>query len=230
MLLPIYHTRLTLSATTTLDSSNSSPKPISCLNPRFQTPKTPQLLSKSAIQRITEKLQYLGYVSPDVDHGRPELGPNSPGDIFVSRPPPAGRVGHTIDGSWTSPDHPLPLPGAGPAFANFFKIKREMDDEARRGRGSRPPPAPFLAEVTVPAAELRRLRAAGIRLEKRLKVGRAGITEGIVNGIHERWRRSELVKIKCEDMCKMNMKRTHDTLEVILSPSSFSFLCPTPSF
>lgn len=89
--------------------------------------------------------------------------------------------------------------------------------------GSRPPPAPFLAEVTIPAAELRRLRAAGIRLEKRLKVGRAGITEGIVNGIHERWRRSELVKIKCEDMCKMNMKRTHDTLEVSISPLRFHF-------
>lgn len=73
---------------------------------------------------------------------------------------------------------------------------------------------PTVAELTIPAEELKRLRSEGIRLQKRLKVGKAGITEGIVNGIHERWRRSELVKIKCEDLCRMNMKRTHEILEV----------------
>ncbi|KAK1297410.1 hypothetical protein QJS10_CPB15g01781 [Acorus calamus] len=46
-----------------------------------------------------------------------------------------------------------------------------------------------------------------------MKVGKAGVTEGIVNGIHERWRRSELVKIKCDDLCRFNMKRTHEILE-----------------
>ena len=72
----------------------------------------------------------------------------------------------------------------------------------------------MVAELMIPAEELKRLRSEGIRLQKRLKVGKAGITEGIVNGIHERWRRSELVKIKCEDLCRMNMKRTHEILEV----------------
>lgn len=72
----------------------------------------------------------------------------------------------------------------------------------------------MLAEVMIPAKELRRLRNVGISIDKKLKVGKPGITEGIVNGIHERWRRSELVKIKCEDLCRMNMKRTHEILEV----------------
>lgn len=74
----------------------------------------------------------------------------------------------------------------------------------------------MVAELTIPPEELKRLRREGVRLAKRLKVGKAGITEGIVNGIHERWRRSELVKIKCEDLCRMNMKRTHEILEVCL--------------
>ncbi|KAL0343956.1 UNVERIFIED_CONTAM: CRM-domain containing factor CFM2, chloroplastic [Sesamum angustifolium] len=65
----------------------------------------------------------------------------------------------------------------------------------------------------LPKDELRRLRSIGIGLTKKLKVGKAGITEGIVNGIHERWRRSELVKITCEDICRLNMKRTHELLE-----------------
>lgn len=73
---------------------------------------------------------------------------------------------------------------------------------------------PTLAELTLAPAELRRLRTLGLELKKKLKVGKAGITEGIVNGIHERWRRTEVVKIECEDICRMNMKRTHELLEV----------------
>lgn len=73
---------------------------------------------------------------------------------------------------------------------------------------------PSLAELTLPAGELRRLRSEGIRLTKKIKIGKAGVTEGIVNGIHERWRTTEVVKIFCEDISGMNMKRTHDVLEV----------------
>lgn len=73
---------------------------------------------------------------------------------------------------------------------------------------------PALAEMSLSAAELRRLRTVGIELKKKVRVGKAGITEGIVNGIHENWRRSEVVKLVCEDLCRLNMKRTHDLLEV----------------
>ena len=57
-----------------------------------------------------------------------------------------------------------------------------------------------------------------------------------MNGIHERWRRSEVVKIVCEDICRMNMKRTHDLLEVSLhfsnydSSVSYSFVLVTPTY
>ena len=44
-----------------------------------------------------------------------------------------------------------------------------------------------------------------IHLQK-LKIGKAGITEGIVNGIHERWRRTVLVKIVYEDLSRLNMR------------------------
>lgn len=76
--------------------------------------------------------------------------------------------------------------------------------------------APTLAELSLGKGELRRLTTIGIGPRKKLKIGKAGITEGIVNGIHENWRRSEVVKIVCEDLCRMNMKRTHDMLEVRL--------------
>lgn len=87
-------------------------------------------------------------------------------------------------------------------------IKERIEERKKRER------VPTLAELNLPEEELRRLRTLGIRLQKKLKVGKAGITEGIVNGIHERWRRYEVVKIRCEDLCRMNMKRTHELLEM----------------
>lgn len=72
---------------------------------------------------------------------------------------------------------------------------------------------PTLAELTLRPAELRRLTTVGIRMNQKLKIGKAGVTEGIVNGIHERWRSEEVVKLACEDVWKLNMKRTHDLLE-----------------
>lgn len=73
---------------------------------------------------------------------------------------------------------------------------------------------PTLAELTLPREEVRRLRRLGIEFKKKLKVGKAGVTEGIVNGIHERWRNSEVVKLFVEDVWRLNMQRTHDLLEV----------------
>lgn len=100
------------------------------------------------------------------------------------------------------------------------KRKRE-DGVKQRKREER---APTLAELSLPEEELRRLQGIGIRLKRKLKIGKAGVTEGIVNTIHEQWRRSEVVKIVCEDLCRLNMKRTHDLLEVWFLISDFNCL------
>ncbi|KAL2520334.1 CRM family member 2 [Forsythia ovata] len=131
------------------------------------------------------------------------------------------RVGHTLDQSWSTPENPVPVPvpGSGNAIQSFHELRhgvfKEKEEDRLRIRGEENGgKAPSLAELTLPEEELRRLRSIGIGLKKKLNVGKAGITEGIVNGIHERWRHSELVKIKCEDICRLNMKRTHNLLEV----------------
>lgn len=87
-----------------------------------------------------------------------------------------------------------------------------MDEEKRLVK-KKEVKVPTLAEFKLSRSELKRLTKIGVSLKKRLNVGKAGITEGIVNGIHERWRHAEVVKIRCEDICKLNMKRTHDLLE-----------------
>ncbi|KAK2971209.1 hypothetical protein RJ640_029887, partial [Escallonia rubra] len=177
-------------------------------------------LPQSAIQRIAEKLRSLGYIEDNNDKQPPQtLNSGSPGEIFVPLPNqlPKHRVGHTFDPSWSTPENPVPEPGSGTAIRRYNELRREVWKEkkaerARRGAGEEEA-VPTLAELKLPPGELRRLRKVGIGLDKRLKIGKAGITEGIVNGIHERWRKAELVKIRCEDMSRLNMKRTHDLLE-----------------
>ena len=126
---------------------------------------------------------------------------------------PKQKVGYTIDESWSLPENPVPEPGTGGVITRFYELKQEVKREKKLARKEEER-APTLAELTLPEEELRRLKTIGIQIRKKLKVGKAGITEGIVNGIHERWRRAEVVKIRCEDICKLNMKRTHDILEV----------------
>lgn len=193
-----------------------------------------ETLPQSAIQRIAEKLRSLGYVEESSNNAQRETsnpGPNSPGEIFVPLPThlPKYRIGHTLDPSWSTPENPVPEPGSGIAIQRFHELRRGVLEEEekerirKRDEGKRDI-SPSLAELKLPEEELRRLRSIGIGLKKKLKLGKAGITEGIVNGIHERWRRTEMVKITCEDICRLNMKRTHELLEVyILLNSNFFY-------
>lgn len=185
-----------------------------------------QRLPESAIRRIADKLRSLGYVDDNggnQQHSPPEQTlSTSPGEIFVPLPNrlPKYRVGHTLDPSWSTPENPVPEPGSGTAIRRYHELRREVWKEKKEEKikrriegNSESENVPTMAELKLPLEELRRLRGVGIAIKQKLKIGKAGITEGIVNGIHERWRRTELVKIVCEDMSRLNMKRTHDLLE-----------------
>ncbi|KAI3954068.1 hypothetical protein MKW98_017892 [Papaver atlanticum] len=180
-----------------------------------------ETVSKTAIERIAEKLRNLGYIEDNKKNPEHKINNHTgtAGEIFLpfTQKLPKQRVGYTIDTSWSTPENPVPRPGSGNAISRFRELKRQVVKERRVERDEneklREEKVPTLAELSIPQHELRRIRKVGVELKKKLKVGVAGITEGIVNGIHERWRRSEVVKIKCEDLSKLNMKRTHDLLE-----------------
>ncbi|XP_058186255.1 CRM-domain containing factor CFM2, chloroplastic isoform X2 [Rhododendron vialii] len=197
MLLPLFNCNYQSSSS--LLPISSFPKPL--LRPKFlllrpSASADTQTVPDSAIKRIADKLRSLGYVEDD-DRNKPPtqtLDPTTnaaPGEVFIPLPNqlPKHRVGHTIDTSWSAPE----------------KSKKKGEERGER--------VPTLAELTMPREEVRRLRRLGIELKKKLKVGKAGVTEGIVNGIHERWRNSEVVKLFVEDVWRLNMQRTHDLLE-----------------
>ncbi|XP_050224247.1 CRM-domain containing factor CFM2, chloroplastic isoform X2 [Mercurialis annua] len=184
-----------------------------------------QTRTHSAIQRIAEKLRSLGYTTeqnpkPKTLNSTTEAETKaSEGEIFIPLPNQLAkyRVGHTLDPSWSTPENPVPRPGSGNAIVRYHELRKKAEEEKeerkREEKGKGKVKVPTLAELSLSEAELRRLTTVGIAEKRKLKVGKAGITEGIVNGIHERWRRSEVVKIVCEDICRFNMKRTHDLLE-----------------
>lgn len=70
-----------------------------------------------------------------------------------------------------------------------------------------------LSERLIPENELKRLRNVALRMVERMKVGAAGLTQALVDAIHEKWKNEEVVKLKFEGPPSINMKRTHEVLE-----------------
>ncbi|XP_042457418.1 CRM-domain containing factor CFM3, chloroplastic/mitochondrial-like [Zingiber officinale] len=71
-----------------------------------------------------------------------------------------------------------------------------------------------LAERTIPEPELRRLRNTSLKMKERMTVGPAGVTEAVVKCIHEKWKEVEVIKLRFEGPANLNMKRTHEILEI----------------
>ncbi|XP_075079645.1 CRM-domain containing factor CFM3, chloroplastic/mitochondrial isoform X1 [Nicotiana tabacum] len=70
-----------------------------------------------------------------------------------------------------------------------------------------------MAEKMIPEPQLKKLRNAALRMVERIKVGSAGVTQELVDSIHEKWKVDEIVKLRFEGPPSHNMKRTHEILE-----------------
>lgn len=85
----------------------------------------------------------------------------------------------------------------------------ERVNEERKKRRSKTE----LAERTIPAHELQRLRNIALRTMERFEVGVKGITQELVASVHEKWRDSEVVKFKFGVPLSVHMKKAHQILE-----------------
>ncbi|XP_062182502.1 CRM-domain containing factor CFM3, chloroplastic/mitochondrial-like, partial [Phragmites australis] len=143
------------------------------------------------------------------------------------------RAGYSVEEPQAAPPHP-PRGSVEDVFRAddgvLPNVRGGFDDDAGQTLGDarfpweRPMPPPeaapraarsptWMAELTLPAAELRRLRHAAMRVKSRIKVGGAGVTREVVEKIREKWRTEEVVRVKVSGTPALNMRLFHEILE-----------------
>lgn len=169
--------------------------------------------SGSGMERIVEKLKKFGYI--DDVNGRKEnvesrvVEKGSIEDIFYVEegmlPNPQGAF---------SPESPL---GVEDVFRVDGKVRfpweKPSPEEEERRNSVRLKSRTSVAEMTIPQRELRRLRVLALRTKNKTKIGGAGVTQEMVKIIRDKWKSSEIVKLKIEGAPALNMKQMHETLE-----------------
>lgn len=170
--------------------------------------------SASTMDRIVEKLKRFGYVDDMIERNErvPERG--SVEDIFYVEEGmlPSSRGGFPAE----SPLGVENSDNGGDGRSLFPWEKRPLNGDAVRNSVRMRRSKTSVAELTLPESELRRLRHLAVAMKSRMKIGGAGVTKAIVDAIHEKWKLSEVVRLKCEGPPTLNMKRLHEILEVKL--------------
>ncbi|KAL1325354.1 CRM-domain containing factor CFM3A, chloroplastic/mitochondrial isoform X2 [Arachis ipaensis] len=170
----------------------------------------------STMDRIVEKLKKFGYVDDDKiekQDRREErvIEKGSVEDIFYVEE----GILPNIRGGF-SPESPFGIGNIVSDREVRFPwekpIDKEKEEEERYNRRRRESKT-SLAELTLPESELRRLRRLTFEKKHKTRVGGGGVTQGLVDKIHERWKESEIVRLKFEGEAALNMKRMHELLE-----------------
>jgi CRS1 / YhbY (CRM) domain len=110
-------------------------------------------------------------------------------------------------------DHPIAKPTVSLPWVREQKLTIDAHDQnqnkLRRKRSNTE-----MAQQMIPELELQRLRDAALRMKERMKVGSAGVTDDVVQAIHNKWNKDEVVKLRFEGPPSLHMTRTHQILEV----------------
>ncbi|CAN6916402.1 unnamed protein product [Brassica oleracea] len=163
----------------------------------------------STMERIVEKLKKFGFVDDDqfqdedIEHER----------RFVEEE--EGNVRNTRGGF--SEESPFGAYGGdGEVKFPWEKVnsKEKKEEELVNGVWTAKKESRYsLAEMTLPQAELNRLRNVMFRTKSKMRVKGAGVTQAVVDAIQEKWKSSEIVRLKIEGTNALNMRRMHELLE-----------------
>ncbi|XP_010487764.1 PREDICTED: CRM-domain containing factor CFM3, chloroplastic/mitochondrial-like isoform X3 [Camelina sativa] len=177
---------------------------------------------QNAIDRIVLRLRNLGLGSDDEEDVEDDEGGGiNGGDVK----PVTGeeRLGDLLKREWVRPDMML---AEGEESEEEDEVllpweKNEEEQAAERVEGEgvvavmakRRARAPSLAELTVEDSELRRLRRDGMYLRVRINIPKAGLTQAVMEKIHDTWRKEELVRLKFHEVLARDMKTAHEIVE-----------------
>ncbi|XP_076947013.1 CRM-domain containing factor CFM3A, chloroplastic/mitochondrial-like [Bidens hawaiensis] len=166
--------------------------------------------SGSTMDMIVERLKKFGY-SDDVNEKKDEkLETGSIEEMFRVE---EGLLPNTRGGF--SPESPLGVEDVFRGSNGKVRFPWEKPSPGDESRNSvRIKSKTCVAELTLPETELRRLRNAAYRLKNKIRVKGAGVTREIVALIKDKWKSTEVVKLKFEGAGALNMKRMHEILEM----------------
>lgn len=192
---------------------------------RQNSPKQPQAMMNyrnsgdvggsggSTMQRIVEKLKKFGYM--DDGYERRERPPErvvekgSVEDIFYVE---EGLLPNTRGGF--SPESRIVEANViGESSGARFPWEKPKGKGEEEGWSARSKSKTSVAELTLPEPELRRLRNLTFQTKSKMRIKGGGVAQAVVDTIHERWKSSEIVRLKIEGSPALNMKRTHEILE-----------------
>ncbi|CAH8382125.1 unnamed protein product [Eruca vesicaria subsp. sativa] len=160
--------------------------------------------------KIVEKLRKYGYMeggdgSKEVEQER-RIEKGSVEDIFYVE---EGMLPDTRGGF----SEESVLGSSGEVGFPWEKISAEKRKELESEWSAKKESRYSLAEMTLPESELRRLRNLTFRTASKMKIRGAGVTQVVVDAIKERWKGSEIVRLKIEGASALNMRKMHETLE-----------------
>ncbi|PON94506.1 RNA-binding, CRM domain containing protein [Trema orientale] len=180
---------------------------------------------QNAIERIVLRLRNLGLGSDDEDEDEDEgeggIGLEGEDAMPVAAAAAATgeeKLGDLLRREWIRPDYVLAEDEGEGKDEMVFPWEREEErseerEEGMRGLRKRRARAPTLAELTIEDEELRRLRRMGMFLRERISVPKAGLTQAVLEKVHDKWRKEELVRLKFHEVLAHDMKTAHDIVE-----------------
>ncbi|KAL9670446.1 hypothetical protein QQ045_007998 [Rhodiola kirilowii] len=187
----------------------------------FETKDTRQ----SAGQRIVLRLRNLGLGSDDEDEDDDdeEDDDDDVEDVpeNVSHPTLLSgeeKLVNLLKRDWIRPDTVLLEEDEDedavmfPWDRNDGRVERKVDDDSGNVK-RKVDKAPTLAELTIEEEELKRLRRMGMTLRERINVAKAGVTQAVVEKMHDKWRNEELVRLKFHESLAHDMKTAHELVE-----------------
>ncbi|XLU68685.1 hypothetical protein S245_027738 [Arachis hypogaea] len=86
----------------------------------------------------------------------------------------------------------------------------EVENKVMQKRKVKPP---TLAEFTLEEEEQARLRRLGMQLKEKVNVAKAGLTQAVLDKIHDQWRKKEVVRLKFHELLARDMKTAHEIVE-----------------
>ncbi|RDX82468.1 CRM-domain containing factor CFM3, chloroplastic/mitochondrial, partial [Mucuna pruriens] len=124
------------------------------------------------------------------------------------------RFGELLRREWVRPDDML-------VDEEEMKLPWEREEEKKvvvvsgggEGLRMRRVRAPSLAELRLDEELLRRLRREGMRMKERVGVPKAGLTQDVMDKIHKRWSKEELVRLKFHEDLARDMRKAHHIVE-----------------